>query len=151
MNANIHIIRHSRMQLAGLIDRTPLEQLNKIPQGFRNNIIWNIGHLLVSLEGLCYKRAGRPVCVDPVLVARYGGGTVPLGDADEKEVAEIKSLLVASVDQLEVDYVADCFKNYTPWTTGAGIPINTVEDALAFGAYHEGMHTGCISALKKLI
>ncbi|RFS21793.1 DinB family protein [Chitinophaga silvatica] len=151
MNASISIIRQSRTQLIGMIDRNSTATLNKIPEGFKNNIIWNIGHVLVSMEAICYKRAGMPMCVDPILVSRYANGTTPLGDADEKEIAEIKALLVASVDQIEKDYTADAFVHYTPWTTGTGIPINSIDDALAFAAYHDGMHMGCILGLRKFL
>jgi len=32
-----------------------LEQLNKIPEGFNNNLIWNIAHCVVTQQLLCYK------------------------------------------------------------------------------------------------
>jgi hypothetical protein len=32
-----------------------LDQLNTIPEGFNNNLIWNIGHIIVSQQLLVYK------------------------------------------------------------------------------------------------
>jgi hypothetical protein len=151
MSAAIKIIRRSREQLVELIDRTSVNQLNIIPQGFRNNIIWNIGHLLVALEGITYRRAGLPLNVDPVLATRYGKGSIPAGDTDENEIAEIKSLLVSSIDCIEVCYMRDGFANYTPWTTSQGFELPDIDAALAFGAYHEGLHSNCIDTLLKFI
>jgi len=36
-------------------DNYTLEQLNKIPEGFSNNLIWNIGHIIVTQQVLIYK------------------------------------------------------------------------------------------------
>ena len=38
-----------------------LEQLNKIPDGFSNNIIWNIGHIVVSQQALVYRLSGLQI------------------------------------------------------------------------------------------
>jgi hypothetical protein len=32
-----------------------LEQLNKIPEGYNNNLIWNIAHVVVVQQMLVYK------------------------------------------------------------------------------------------------
>lgn len=149
MNAAIKIIRRSRQQLVEIIDQTSIEQLNKIPVGFRNNIIWNIGHLLVTLEGLTYRRAGLPMNVDPVLSARYGKETVPSGDTDASEIAEIKSLLLSSVNNIEECYIRNAFVNYTPWTTSMHFELADIDAALAYAAYHEGMHRNNISLIQK--
>ena len=34
------------------------EQLNKIPAPFKNNIAWNLAHLVVTQQLLCYKLSG---------------------------------------------------------------------------------------------
>lgn len=36
-------------------DKYNLEQLNKIPPRFSNNLIWNIGHLIIIQQALIYK------------------------------------------------------------------------------------------------
>lgn len=44
MHQTFSITKTSRKALSHLLDIIPLEQLNKIPEGFNNNIIWNIAH-----------------------------------------------------------------------------------------------------------
>jgi hypothetical protein len=49
----LDITRTSRnilSQMAGT-----LEQLNKIPEGYNNNLIWNIAHVVVVQQMLVYK------------------------------------------------------------------------------------------------
>lgn len=36
-----------------------IEQLNKVPDGFNSNIIWNVAHLIASQQNLCYMKAGQ--------------------------------------------------------------------------------------------
>ena len=36
------------------LEKYTLEQLNKIPEGFSNNLIWNIGHIIVAQQRLVY-------------------------------------------------------------------------------------------------
>jgi hypothetical protein len=43
-------------QIAGLTT----EELNQIPRGLNNNIIWNLAHLISGQQGIFYARAGLP-------------------------------------------------------------------------------------------
>lgn len=45
----------SRNLYAAYFDNYSLEQLNKIPAGFNNNLIWNIGHIIVAQQSLIYQ------------------------------------------------------------------------------------------------
>ena len=40
-----------------------LEQLAVIPQGFRNNLLWNISHAIVTQQLYCYYNSGLPMYV----------------------------------------------------------------------------------------
>jgi hypothetical protein len=51
--------------------------------------------------------------------------------------------------QLEHDLAAGCFVNYDPYTTRTGMTINTIEDALAFNLFHEGLHVGAMLSIAK--
>jgi len=52
---------------------------------------------------------------------------------------------------LEKDHAAGKFKSFQPYKTSAGVPLNDVEDAIAFNHFHEGIHLGYILALRKVI
>lgn len=144
-------IRKTRLYLLDLVKDLSTEQLNEVPAGFSNNIIWNMGHMVAAMQGVCYKRAGLDHMMDLDFFESYKPGTKPDGDAPDEEVKLIKELLMSSTDQLGRDFDNGVFSGYTPWATRYGVPINNVEDAVAFIMYHEGLHTGIIMALKKLV
>ena len=52
MNDQIETIRKTRSFLLDYIKELNIEQLNKIPAGFNNNIAWNLGHLVAAQQGV---------------------------------------------------------------------------------------------------
>lgn len=52
------ILRKTRQYVLELIANLSMEQLNEVPAGFTNNIVWNLGHMLASQQGVCYLRGG---------------------------------------------------------------------------------------------
>ncbi|MBB3698249.1 DinB family protein [Flammeovirga yaeyamensis] len=144
-------LRTNHHILAKFIDGYSLEQLNKIPDGFRNNLIWNIGHVLVAQEGLIYKSSNLPVHVSKELIDKYTVGSVPDGKATQEEVDEIKKLLFSTLDQLEQDLNNDVFKEYHERKTKTGFTISNLNDALVFTNFHEGIHLGVMLSIKKFL
>jgi len=151
MNIEIERIIRTRKYLLGQIESLSTESLNKIPEGFNNNILWNIGHLIAAQQGICYVRSGATMVVDEKYFLNYKPGTAPTEFVDESEVAQIKSLLITSLDSLEDDIHNNLFKNYPLWTTRYGVDIASIDDALQFIMFHEGLHSGTIMALKRLV
>lgn len=150
MNHQILRIKKTRESLINQLAGISIEAYNKIPDGFNNNIIWNVGHLIAAQQGVCYVRAG----VKPVTekyFSLYKPGTKPEHSVDENEVEEIKATLLTSIDQLDIDYPSNIFTNYPSWTTRYGVEIASIDDALQFLMYHEGLHTGIIMSMKRIV
>ncbi len=150
MNPNIEVLRKTRHFALNLIADLSDEQLNKIPEGFGNNIIWNLGHLVAAQEGVCYKRSGAPTNISEEFFQAYKPGSKPEREASAEEIAQIKGLLLSSLDDLERDHAAGKLI-MTPWTTRYGVDINTIEDGISFLQFHEGLHQGYVTALVKLV
>jgi hypothetical protein len=102
-------------------------------------------------QGICYKRAGLPPIVDEKYFEYYRGGTKPAYFVSAEEVDDIKQLLFSTLDQLETDLANNVFENFTAWTTRYELPVTSIETALQFLAFHDGIHNGAISALKHLV
>lgn len=151
MNKQIDRIKKIRLFLLGLVKDISVDQLNEIPAGFNNNIVWNVGHLIAAQQGVCYVRAAVKPVVDEKYILPYKSGTKPEQFVNENEVEIIKELLLSSLDRFETDYDNNVFENYSTWSTRYGVELTGIDDALEFLMYHEGLHSGTVMALKRLV
>jgi hypothetical protein len=151
MHQVFEITRLSRKIVAEYLENYTLEQLNKIPEGFHNNLIWNIGHIIVVQQVLVYNLSGLPMKVSQEMVEKYKRGTKPEDNVSQTEMDEIRSLLFETINQTKADFNSKIFKTYTEFTTLSGFTIRNVEDALAFNYYHEAMHIGMMMSIRKFI
>ncbi len=151
MNFAFEIIHKNRKILYTFLKEAPLEYLNKIPEGFNNNIFWNIAHVVVTQELLVYNLSGLPMIVSDNLVSKYRKGTSPESNATQEQVDELKTLLFSTYERLVDDYEKGVFKDYSPYTTSTNTTINNVEEAINFNLFHEGIHLGYVLALKRVL
>jgi len=151
MTKQIEIIRKTRSFLLENLKDLTTEQFNQIPEGFNNNIIWNLGHMIAAQQGVCYIKAGSKPHVSEEFINAYKSGSKPAGAIDNTAIENIKTLLFTTLDQLESDYNNQIFGGYTPWMTRYSVELSAIDDALNFIPFHEGLHSGCCTALKKLV
>ena len=153
MEKIIEVIKASRNKLLSLVEELTIDELNRIPTGFNNNLAWQIGHLVVSQQILCYKLSGNKFLIEEDLIDLYKNGSKPERDFTETEIAQMKHYLLGTIDQLEIDLKAGIFDNFTPYTvsTYPGFKLEKIEDAVTFVASHDGLHYGCSLALKRLV
>lgn len=143
------ITTKNRILLQGFIDHHSLKELNTVPEGFSNNIMWNIAHTIVTQQLLVYNLSGLPMLISDELVATYRKGTKVERDVSQAEVDVIRSLLFSTIEQTKKDYDNTVFKTYNSYTTSTNSTITSDEEAIAFNNFHEGIHLGYILALRK--
>lgn len=139
----------NRKIMAMFLKEFSLEELNKVPEGFNNNIIWNIAHLVATQQQLVYGLSGLPMHISNDFLEAYKKGSKPNGDVTQQEVDAIKGLLFSTLEKTQEDFKKGIFKNYKAYTTSTDSTITCVEDAIQFNNFHEGIHLGYILALKK--
>lgn len=145
-------IENNRILFAKILEELTVEQLNTIPEGFNNNIFWNIAHATITSQLLCYKLSGLPFTIDEVWVESYKKGTKPEKDVSAEEIATLKQLLTETLTQLKADYASGKFANFQTYTVSTNnSTLQTVENALEFNEYHEGMHLGYVLAQKRVL
>ncbi|MGI8314331.1 DinB family protein [Halobacillus mangrovi] len=127
------------------MDSVTEEQADKQPEGFKNTIRWNLGHIYVVQNSLIAKFGGKPVETPSHYLELFAPGTKPAdwqGDVPsldelkqklEDQPARLKESLTGQLD----DEAAEPF-----------LSMPTVGEILNFTSYHEGVHTGTIKALK---
>jgi hypothetical protein len=152
MHFTLEVLTNTRKFLKNILDNHSLEALNKIPPGFNNNILWNIGHVVVTQQLLAYKLSGLPMIVSESLISKYMKDTKPKGDVEQLEVDEIKTLLFTTIEKTAEDYKNNVFKKFNQYTVSTtGNTLSNIEEAFEFILFHEGMHLGYIMALSRAI
>ncbi len=151
MNKQFEILNKSRELILKSVTKLSIKQLNTIPDGFKNNIAWNIAHLVVTQQLLCYKLSGLPCLISEEMIEKYQKGTAPLNVITKEEFENMKKWFVELPKKLEEDYKNEIFSNYYPYKTSVHITLNSIEDGIAFNAYHEGIHLGIILQILKFV
>lgn len=145
------ITRTSRNTLLKFLEKHTLEELNAIPEGFSNNLIWNIAHIVVIQQVLIYKLSGLPLNISNEIVEKYKKGSEPGRGATQVEVDEIKSLLFKTINQTEEDFENKIFNNFQEYPTSTGFVLKNAKDAMAFNYYHEGLHIGIMMGIRRFL
>ena len=151
MEATFRIWQTSRGLYQNFLDNYSLDQLNTIPAGMSNNLIWNIGHVIVSQQKLVYALSGLPMHIPDSLFEKYQNGSRPDGKTTQAEVDEIKKLLSEMVEKTKADFEAGVFKQFHPYQTKTGFHLGTWKEAMEFNNYHEGIHLGIMIQIKKFL
>ncbi|MEP2278668.1 DinB family protein [Maribacter sp.] len=143
------IMLQNRKNLHAILTETPKEKLLKIPEGFNNNVYWNIAHTVATQQLLIYKLSGLQMRIPNDFVAKFSKGTVPDGTATEEEMMMVADFLISTVEWLVEDYDTALFQTFNEYTTSAKVTLKNVDDAIVFNLLHEGLHLGQISLLLK--
>lgn len=151
MEQAFELNRIIRKLIAPFLEDFTLDQLNVIPEGFSNNLFWNIAHVVVTQQILVYKLSGLPILISEELVDQYKKGTKPKQAVTQEDVDQIKSLLFNTINQTQADYGTGLFTQFTDYPTSSGFVLKNVQDALAYNNFHEGLHLGILMSLKKIV
>ena len=151
MNEQFEVLRKSRALVIKKIEGLSHEQLHKIPEGFKNNIVWNVAHIVVTQQLLHYKLSGLQCLIPDDLIENYRKGTFPTEGLTPEDFEEVKELLLGLPDTLQEDYNEGIFQEYQEYPTSTGFVLTSIDNAIAFNNLHEGIHLGIIMALSKLV
>jgi hypothetical protein len=154
MKREFEILKITRENILKTIQNFSDEQLVKIPTGFNNNILWNMGHVVSSTQKLTYGLAGIPIGISNELPIFFGKGSNPKEWKETPDIAEVKKYLTSLPFLLEEDYKNGVFEEiakFKEYPTSYGYNITSIEDTIAFCNTHEALHLGVIMAIKKLV
>lgn len=152
MKQTFNYIIQARKAFIELIDSLSIAQLNHIPEGFNNNIIWNFGHIVIATQGLCYLRTGVKPDYRIKYGAAYAKGSKPTYTVSSEEVQDLKKLAIETIQQIEQDYDKGLFHSITPFATDTyKETMPTIEDVITTTAGHDNLHYGYAIAQRRLI
>jgi hypothetical protein len=151
MKIHIEQIRKTREYVMSLVKELSLEKLNIIPHGFNNNILWNMGHLVAAQQNICYLRGGLNPAIPEQKFANFKSGSRPEHFYQSDEEDAVKEMLFSSLDSLVRDYQNNVFDTIVPFNTRYDVRINNIDDAIALLHFHEGLHTGIVFSIRRLV
>src|SRR5438270_7754421 len=134
MEKYFDIMQKTRINFLQLLDGLTIEQLNTIPAGFNNNLIWNFAHLLATQQVIFYGLASLTPKVDEQFIKRYRRYTKPEGFISATEFESIKQNFERAQQTFFEDYSKGAFNNFKQYTTSFGVQLDTVEDAIKFSS-----------------
>lgn len=147
----IQNIIQTRKNFQALIAGLDGDQLNQVPDGFSNNIIWNYGHAICTMLLLTYGRIGQQIPVSTVWLDEFRKGSKPQKEWDDFEIQDLIEFDAKSLEQFQEDLELGRFENFELYETSYGIQLKNIQEALAFDNIHEGLHLGVAMSLRHLV
>ncbi|MHA6250460.1 DinB family protein [Oceanobacillus sp. CAU 1775] len=143
-----------RNRTIAMLDATSEELATEIPQGFRNNLLWNFGHIVVIQEHIISGYLGNEVTLPVGYNELFNRGTSP-NDWGNKEVPTLSEIK----DELEKQYdrmVKICtgkieMEGKNPIKFGEEFHFNTLGEGISFANFHEAVHQGSINGIKRAL
>lgn len=145
------LLLQNRKAMKRILDSLGTTQLNLIPAGFNNNILWQAGHILSVQQMLTYGLSDMPFTLPVQFINEFAPGTKPSRIYDENFIIELKEYLVSSYQQLSQDAEAGKFQQINPFMTALKYEITDFEGAISFDLYHEAMHMGHVLNLMRFV
>jgi hypothetical protein len=137
-----------RSYILAVVEGLTDEKAEVIPEGFHNNIRWNLGHIFLDqylwIQAVTKEKADVPQQYQ----SWFGYGTSPKNFTDETPgVEELKALLREQPGKIREVYGHRLDEEFAPTEMG----MFTIEQVLVRTIFHEGMHLQTILDIKKLI
>ena len=148
MDFTFEVLRISRKGIISLIQDFSLTELNTIPNGQRNHLAWNLGHLVATMQLLTYGLSGNPFTVEQWVIDRFRKGSTP-SPISQKELDYLLKQMLDGPIQLQKDFESGLFKNFKAYPTSFGVTLTSIDDAITFNNIHDGLHYGVILAIRK--
>ncbi len=126
-------------------------QFLRVPKGFRNNILWNLGHIVCVQCELVYKPSGKSLPLPDWYHEKFYDGTSPEGWDTKPSIEDIVGRVKTMNDTVIGDLQQGVFRTFRPFELLPGFSLEDPEQALNFHTVHEGIHLGTVMALRKLV
>ncbi|KIL42205.1 hypothetical protein SD70_01210 [Gordoniibacillus kamchatkensis] len=122
-----------------------------VPRGFNNNVLWNLGHILLIHEKFSFALTNEKMELPNHFAELFATGTKPENwGMQVPGLDEIILLLSNQIDRIEQSLKHRLEEELEKqFVTSTGLELSTVKECLSFCLYHEGMHFATIKAIKQ--
>ncbi|MFC5467460.1 DinB family protein [Cohnella suwonensis] len=150
-------LEFARSQTLKQLEGVAEDDADRVPQLFRNSIRWNAGHIYVVTERFAFQYIGLSLQLPEGFKERFERDTSPLTVSPDvpgsvPTLRELESLLKDQPARIAAALGARLNEPLAlPFTTSAGLLLETPAQCLSFNLYHEGMHVNAIKNYKRLL
>jgi uncharacterized damage-inducible protein DinB len=137
-----------RQELLDAVADVSDEDADAIPDGFRNNVRWHLGHVELDQAAWLETLTGEPSDVPEEHRRWFGFGTDPSHfDADTPRCSELRRRLAEQPERIRQRYGLRLDDRFPPIEMG----MHTVEQVLVRTVFHEGMHLANVLDILRLL
>lgn len=120
-----------------------------IPEGFNNNIRWNVGHVYTEQYMWIKTLMNEDVDIDKRFDDWFGFATSPKNfTAETPSLEELRTLLSSQIGHIKETYGERLEEEFSPTELWG---LTTLKQVLDWTSFHEGMHLQTIKHLKNFI
>ncbi|WP_018749877.1 DinB family protein [Paenibacillus sanguinis] len=135
-----------RSELLRMVEGLSQTQADTIPQGFNNNIRWNLGHVFLDQYLWIGVLTKEDLPIPSGFDKWFGFGTSPAHFTEATPpLSELIELLSKQPTLIQERYRERLEEEFAPTEMG----MHTIEQVLIRTIFHEGLHMGAIQALKR--
>ncbi len=144
----VQTARAGTLQTAKKVQSEYADFADVIPEGFKNNVRWNLGHIATVTDQLANYPAGEKPELAKPFHQSFANGTSPKDWNDETpSLEEIIQALEEQPAKLKEKFAGRLSDPLPKPFSLVGVEFKTVGDLLAFNLYHEGLHAGQINTM----
>lgn len=135
-----------------LLSNLSLNTINKIPEGFNNNIAWNFGHVATSSYSLAFRVTKVDADFQIPHFDKYKKGSKPEGFVAQEEINELIALADNFTNAIKLASGAHRFEQVAEYTTQTfEVPVTSINDMLTTIAMHNTLHWQIIKDYKRIL
>ncbi|KGP74067.1 DinB family protein [Pontibacillus yanchengensis] len=140
-----------RMRTLAALDATREDMADVQPEGFQNTIRWNLGHIYTAQENLIHRFIGEEPTLPAHYVELFNANTNPsMWEASPPSLQELRENLAEQTERLKQTFQGRLYEEGDkPFQLGENVTFTTLAEIVNFTIWHEGLHQGTITALKR--
>ncbi|PKR77108.1 hypothetical protein CEY16_10195 [Halalkalibacillus sediminis] len=131
-----------------LVEEVPEHKIDVIPEGFNNNIRWNMGHLLVGWDDVVTKTLEQQRRLPEEYHLMFGDGSSP---SDWKETPPSYKELVSHLKDQPKEFSLLIEGNLNAPLKHSFFQMNSLGEMCQFLTAHESLHLGTMNSIRKII
>ncbi|MFT4415908.1 DinB family protein [Fredinandcohnia humi] len=137
-----------RNHLLDLIENVTEEMADIVPEGFTNNIRWNLGHVFLDQYLWIQHLTKEPIVIPEGYSEWFGFGTSPRDwNSNPPSLEELKTLLSGQIQNIRETYGERLEEEFPETESG----MHTIAQVLVRTIFHEGLHIAAVQSIRRFL